>query len=165
MRVGLTDNTNFQGKLVLASSFSAKPRQCINKTKSKIEQLVNQKGFNVYIRQDYTKSEINIASDYIYPFSNKNRIQKNISVTSKPSLYLDTVKENMAEYESYILHRNEENLAKQQRYADIKDCLKIIAYTPLMLLLMFADTLIPNGAEEMEKFINKIAKKFASKKG
>ena len=167
MRVERTDDTIFQGRLVLTNRFCGKPQTCINKTKSKIEELVKPKEFNVYIRQDYVKNEVNIVSDYVYPFDSgiKNKIQKTLKITSKPSAYIDAAEQNIAEYENFIAEKKEEKWLKEQKYAEIKDFCKMVANAPLMFVLTFADTLFPNGAAETEKFINKIAKKFVTKKG
>ena len=167
MRVECTDNRIFQGRLVLASRFSAKPQLCISKTRAKIEELIKPKAYNVYIKQDFSGNKINIVTGYDYPFNSdiKNNIQTNIGITSKPSAYVDAVEQNMADYEAYMNQKNEENWLKAQRREDIKSICATIVSAPVMIALMVVDILFSNGADETLKFINKIAKKFASKKG
>ena len=170
MRAERVDNTNFQGKLIIVNRLSNKPGKCINKVKSDIENLITKKDYNLYITQDYSKNEINIKADYPFPYKPDNKIillanaEESFPINSKTSKYIDTAKKTIEKLETNISKQKELLWEKEQNKQERKELLSFLAFNLTLPFIVIAEG-AKEGFKDLKTTFNKLAKKFATKKG
>ena len=159
MEINCINNTNFQGKLIIANRLSNKPNNCINKVRFDIENLIRKKDYNLYITQDYAKNEICFSTDF--PLSQRTpQHAENLNLNAKASKYIDTAKNVIEQHEERIKKQQEIQWEKEQNKAEKKELLELITFSFTFPFLMIAEKI-----KNIRTTINKLATKFATKKG
>ena len=158
MRVEGISDTSFQGQIVrTGKKFSAKPQQSLANAETSISDLIKSKPFDLYIHQDYSTNEIVFETDLV-------GISKRIPITSKSSKYIETAKNTIEEHEKTENAAKEEEWIKKQNKAELKDlCMTVLFYAALPVIFM-AEA-VKDGTKDFKTTFNKLAKKFATKKG
>ena len=164
MRTECTNNTDFQGKLVIANSFSNKPKQCINKVQSDVQNLIKKKDYDLYIRQDYSKNVINISAEYSFPLKSNQRklfvsAQENIPINSRVSRYVDAAANVINQFENNLRKKEQqawEQKQKKQNRDDIKNTIGFILLSPVYFAEMIVHDISPKWGEKFENLLQKI---------
>lgn len=173
MRTEGINNTKFEGRLVLANNFSAKPKQSLQKSQNAIKELVRNNDYGLYLTQDYSKNAISIELKKVFEYKDYFRkkeiitdtgVVEYVDINSKPSRYVDAAKKAISDYETSVRKKKEEEYIKQARIDDCKAVLKFMAYAPLLVTGIALDVFVPGSTEKIMKNFNK-AMKLVTKKG
>ena len=158
MRAEHISNTIFQGQVIKTGNhFSAKPKQCLENTEEKINDLIKSKHYDLYIHQDYSTNEIVFGTDNI-------SISKRIPVTSKASKYIETAKNVIDEHEKAASAENEARWEKEQNKAEVRDIFLSLFYIAALPFIVMAVEL-KEESKNLKTTFNKLAKQIATKKG
>lgn len=96
MKCGNVSEQNFNGNLYILNTLSKKPAQCILKEQSNLIKLIKKENFDLFIKQDYVKNQVNIIATTIdEPYIN---VSNGVLITAKPSQYLDTARKTIENY-------------------------------------------------------------------
>lgn len=158
MRTDCINNTNFQGQIIrTGNNFSAKPQQCLSNAETQINDLIKTKPFDLYIHQDFSKNEIVFETDLV-------EVKKAIPITAKASKYIEAAKNTIEEHEKIELAAKEDEWEKEQNKAEKKEILSSILFIFALPFMLIAHD-IKEGMKDLKITFNKLAKKFATKKG
>ena len=165
MRTDCLNSTDFQGKVVILNNLSHKPYLCIKKVENNLTKQINSKNYNLYIEQDYSLNKMNIGVSLLRPRTMSGTIEhEELPITSKSNRYIYAAKSAIETFEKNIAKTREEKYVKEQKQRNSREAFTALGMAPLFFLCFFADAIIPNGGEKVEKFLNK-AIKVAKKKG
>ena len=161
MRVENNNAITFNGNFVINSSLTSKPQSCVKKVKNELQALVKKQNYNLYLRQNYSENEIEIAVGQQCPFNKniKESIKQGIPITSNTLKYIDAAKKAIAEYENQIFTNEQKELDLQQqqrRKQEAVDDLKSILYIPLFIVNDIVHLINPKWSKNFEKFIERI---------
>ena len=161
MRVENNNAITFNGNLIINSSLSSKPQNCVKKIKNELQALVKSQSYNLYLRQNYSRNEIEIAVGHQCPFNkgSKEYVKQGIPATSNFPKYIDAANKAIADYESQIRTNEQkewELQQKQRRKQDAIDDLKSILYIPLFIVNDLVRIVNPKWAKDFEKLIERI---------
>ena len=126
-------SVNFQGNAYVMNGLSNKPKYHIQNASKFLQKLVENKDYNIYIKQNYVLSKINLTVATENELSNKRGNTGAVLITSAAKRYVETAKALMKEYETIQKEKFEENLKKENMKSDIKDFLDFLLYIPVFI--------------------------------
>lgn len=163
------DKTNFEGKFVLRNNFSNKPKQCVKKVQSEIQNLIQKKDYNIYLAQDYSKNEMSMTTEYAFPLKPSQRVyitakaQETFPITSKASKYIQAAKNVIEKHENGIKDIDQiiwEIDQKKYKKNKICDNIELFVFAPVFILANITEKALrsvnPKWAKKFEKLIDKI---------
>lgn len=159
------ENTDFRGKLFIVNNLSNKPARYVNKVRNNLEKLIQPKDYNLYIQQDYSKSEMRIIADYPLPseLSQKDllftRTLLNIPITSKASKYISAAKDVINQFEENKCIKEQEKwkeVQKKLKKEGLIDIITTILLLPVDLVNECLYKISPKWSAKYGKLLNKI---------
>ena len=157
----------FNGSVYKINKFSQKPHNYFNKMRGALQELVQKKDYNIFIRQNYSSNIV----EFIVPKTKEN-IEKesstiSIKAHSKLSKYLDAAKNAIDKYEQALLDKDQQEWGKKydkQEWEEMGDLFAGLALFPLLMIIGALQEGIQETGKIFKQLVNK-AKKFAVKKG
>lgn len=97
---------NFQGRIdILPGNLSYEPTKYIRKAYKSMEELIKDKPYNLYIRQDHQNNTVKIIAQTEDNFIKNKGIKAESYMSSSADLYEDAAKTVVASYENKLQNR------------------------------------------------------------
>lgn len=159
----ITNAQNFEGKLIVVNKLSQKPQRCIDKVCDCIQELINKKDYNLYVRQDYIQNAIGISAEYQFPIRPHQRIsygkiEKYIPIQSKAAMYKKTADDVVKVFEEnkrQTEQKNWEQKKQKQKKQEYREIAETVIFAPLYIIGLILESLSPKWAKKYEELLEK----------
>ena len=153
-------NESFNGNVYTANKLSKKPNISFNMVSDKIQNLIKDKSYDLYIYQDHIDNKIRIAVSY-FKLGRIDGLLTNeeIPITAKASRYFYAAKRAIDNHEKMQKEKEQQlwdQEQKRNKKEEIKDIAETIIFAPLYITGSILENISPKLAKKFENLLQKI---------